>query len=424
MKIAVWHNLPSGGGKRALYYHVRGLVERGHTVESWCPPTADQTYLPLNELVPEHVVPLSQKPRAFKLRSGIHDVLEAMDEHCRKCAEAINQGGFDLFLGNSSQFSAVAPIGRYVTLPKLINLGEPSRGIYEAMPQLPWQAAMPPAPGFRWSPRRLTRGVRDRLTLEGLRTQVREEWLNAHAYDTMLVNSYYSRETMLRVYGYDAKVCYTGVDLSIFHPIQRERERFIVSVGAFITMKGIDRAIQSVALLVEPRPPLVWICNFGDKDYMEEMTRLAASLKVDLQIRMRLSDEEMVDTLNRAALFLYTAKLEPFGFAPLEANACATPVVAVAEGGVRETVVDGVNGFLCDPDPRRLAQAMQRLVDDPALARRQGEAAAEHVQQKWNIEHGIDRLEAFLLEQREAATGTANAAAAGVLLPTEAGANV
>src|SRR6266446_7167318 len=46
VKIAVWHNLPSGGGKRALYYHVRGLVERGHTVESWCPPTADQSYLP------------------------------------------------------------------------------------------------------------------------------------------------------------------------------------------------------------------------------------------------------------------------------------------------------------------------------------------------------------------------------------------
>jgi hypothetical protein len=30
MKIAVWQNLPSGGGKRALYYHVRGLVELGH----------------------------------------------------------------------------------------------------------------------------------------------------------------------------------------------------------------------------------------------------------------------------------------------------------------------------------------------------------------------------------------------------------
>jgi len=33
LKIAVWHNLPSGGGKRALYQHVKGLVDRGHDLE-------------------------------------------------------------------------------------------------------------------------------------------------------------------------------------------------------------------------------------------------------------------------------------------------------------------------------------------------------------------------------------------------------
>ena len=63
MKIAVWHNLPSGGGKRALYHHVKGLLERGHTLESWCPPTADQAYLTLSELIKENIVPLAQQPR-------------------------------------------------------------------------------------------------------------------------------------------------------------------------------------------------------------------------------------------------------------------------------------------------------------------------------------------------------------------------
>ena len=58
MRIAVWHNLPSGGGKRALYYHVRGLVERGHSVEAWCPSTSDRNYLPLSELITEHVLPI------------------------------------------------------------------------------------------------------------------------------------------------------------------------------------------------------------------------------------------------------------------------------------------------------------------------------------------------------------------------------
>jgi len=59
MKIAVWHNLSSGGGKRALYHHCNGLAARGHKVEVWCPDTADRSYLPLDEFGTVHVLPLA-----------------------------------------------------------------------------------------------------------------------------------------------------------------------------------------------------------------------------------------------------------------------------------------------------------------------------------------------------------------------------
>lgn len=51
MRIAVWHNLPSGGGKRALHDHLRGLIARGHSIEAWCPSTADRSFLPLAEFL-------------------------------------------------------------------------------------------------------------------------------------------------------------------------------------------------------------------------------------------------------------------------------------------------------------------------------------------------------------------------------------
>ena len=87
VKIAIWHNLPSGGDKRALYYHVKGLVQRGHTVESWCPSTANQSYLPLSELITEHILPFPWKDRPIKtfiskVRSTLFDIpdkLKAMD---------------------------------------------------------------------------------------------------------------------------------------------------------------------------------------------------------------------------------------------------------------------------------------------------------------------------------------------------------
>jgi hypothetical protein len=59
MKIAVWHDLPSGGSKRALYQQIQGLITRGHQVECWCPSTADSRYLPLNTLCPEHTLRIS-----------------------------------------------------------------------------------------------------------------------------------------------------------------------------------------------------------------------------------------------------------------------------------------------------------------------------------------------------------------------------
>src|SRR5262245_12994093 len=113
MRIAVWHNLPSGGGKRALYHHVRGLVGRGHVVDSWCPPTADPTFLPLSELITEKVVPLGgPAERRLGYLGGklgwftkpyrtVMTNIRAMDQHCRQCADEINRGNYDLLFANS-----------------------------------------------------------------------------------------------------------------------------------------------------------------------------------------------------------------------------------------------------------------------------------------------------------------------------------
>ena len=75
------------------------------------------------------------------------------------------------------------------------------------------------------------------------------------------------------------------------------------------------------------------------------MRSLAESHEVTFDARRSIDDSELVETLNRATAMVYAPRLEPFGLAPLEANACGLPVVAVAEGGVRETIIDGVNGF-------------------------------------------------------------------------------
>jgi glycosyltransferase involved in cell wall biosynthesis len=413
LRIAIWHNLPSGGGKRALYHHVKGLVQRGHILECWTLTTADQSYLPLKDLVVEHVIPYDSAPEKTFIRkigrtySSYYDGvarMRAFDEACKQCAREIEAGEFDLLFANSSLLYFMPYIMRHVRMPKVLYLQEPYRPLYEADPILPWvdstRENMTRQDPFR--PRVFIHG---NLQLRSLRLQAKVEWLNAQACDVILVNSYYSRESILRAYGRDAKVCYLGVDTTRFRDLHREREHFIVGVGSFDKIKGIGLTIRSVALLLAPRPRLVWVANSGSESYMKEMLELAETVGVDLQIKMMVSDEELVDILNRASLLLYTPRLEPFGFAPLEANACATPVVAVAEGGVRETVKDGVNGFLVDREPENIAAALDKLLSDNVLARQMGDRAAAHVRDQWSVERSVDRLESHLLQTLSAHSG-------------------
>ena len=403
MRIAVWHNLPSGGGKRALYYHVRGLVERGHQVSCWCLDSADQSYLPLSEFAPERVVPTEfRKPRTgftSWLAPGYTEAIarmQAFDEACRRCAQEIAARHFDLLFANSSVGYYVPFILRHLDMRKVLYLQEPCRFLYEAAPVLPWvSCAEEEWDSTLFNPRRIRANYPN---LQTLRLQAKQEWLNVQACNRVLVNSYFSRESVLRAYGVAARVCYLGVDTNLFRNLNLERESFIVGVGSIDPIKHIDLAISAVALLPEPRPPLVWIANSGSQSYHDTITELARSSGVELRIHSAISDSELVNILNRATLLLCTPRLEPFGFAVLEANACALPVVGVAEGGLRETVDHGRNGLLVDSEPASIARAVERLLGDPSLARKMGETGVANVTQNWAVEKSVDRLEKNLLE--------------------------
>jgi glycosyltransferase involved in cell wall biosynthesis len=406
VKIAVWHNLPSGGAKRALHDLVTGLLERGHAIQAWCPPTADQGFLPLSEIVPEHVVPLGQPRRTTGgLTRSVLDRfvpslgrLDALDEHARRCAAEIDRLGFDVLFAHPCRFTRVPSIGRYASLPKVLYLQEPNRWLYEARPSLPWVAGTT-GRGSRFARAGLVRAALDIAVVQGLRRLAREESLSARAFDLLLVNSYFSRESVVRTYGLNARVAYLGVDTTSFRELGLPRQDFVVGVGSITRNKGLELAIECVAAIAEPRPPLVWAANAcSDPDYLRDVRARALVRGVNLDIRMHLPDADLVSLLNQAALVLCVSDLEPFGLVALEAAACGTPVVGVAEGGLRETIVDHETGLLVDRDVGAIACAIQRLRSDQPLARRLGQTAAQQVRALWSLPRSVERIEARLVE--------------------------
>jgi glycosyltransferase involved in cell wall biosynthesis len=341
-------------------------------------------------------------------------LIEAMHCHARECARAINDGGFDVLFANTCQYNAVPAIARYVKIPSILYLQEPNREFYEArrywdQDRLFW---VPPCPASSTMPRRwvlsslrrlnqlrrtLIGCFNDLVYVQSIRLLAREENTNFRSFGTVLCNSLFSRESMLRAYGLEPKVCSLGIDTESFS-LSEDKERYVVGLGAFLPSKGIERALYGISRIPpESRPTLVWIGNMNFYGYMEEMSVLARELGVRFEPRMLVSPDELVRTLGRAAVMVYTSKLEPFGYAPLEANACGTAVVGVAEGGIRETIVPGVNGVLVDlSDVDALGRAIQRYVDDLDVAREHGLCARRHVIEQWGIEGAIDRIEAEL----------------------------
>jgi glycosyltransferase involved in cell wall biosynthesis len=138
------------------------------------------------------------------------------------------------------------------------------------------------------------------------------------------------------------------------------------------------------------------------------MRTLAESRDVTFEARFSVSDKELVETLNRATAMAYAPRLEPFGLAPLEANACGLPVVAVAEGGVRETIIDGVNGLLVQHRPEMMAQAIERLMQDKELAAQLGKNGWKIAEEKWSVKAAVDRLERQLIQAAAAEAGPSN----------------
>ena len=231
-----------------------------------------------------------------------------------------------------------------------------------------------------------TRWIKSTVT----RTQDRR---NVRAARHVLTNSLFSAESLARAYGVQAHVVYLGVDVEKFHPLDLPRGDFVLSVGALSPLKGYDFLILALAKIPETeRPRLVIAGNtasVGERLYLQ---RLADENRVAVEFRIDVTDEELVRLYSQAQALVYAPILEPFGFAPLEAMACGTPVIAVREGGVRESVVDGVTGWLVSRDAESFAQALARVLSDGPCARQMGESGRKQVLEFWTWDRAYGRL--------------------------------
>ena len=161
-----------------------------------------------------------------------------------------------------------------------------------------------------------------------------------------------------------------------------ERVR-ILTVGRLHPRKGQLQTLQALrALPAATRAQIeYWIVGRATRaDYALELRQAAAAADFPVHFHDDLDDGQVEDAYARADIFAMTSidhglSVEGFGLVYLEAAAHGLPVVAHAVGGVREAVEPDVTGLLVAPaDPGALTAAFARLIADPGLRRRLGDA--------------------------------------------------
>ena len=217
---------------------------------------------------------------------------------------------------------------------------------------------------------------------------------NARQATLICANSLYSRENIYRNYGIYPRLNYLGVDTDLFRPLNVQRERSILCVGALNSAKGQDFLIQSVRTLSQP-PPIRFIYNFayGVDTYQKDLIKLAHKLGVSVSFDNLVTDDALVNAYNTATLTVFPSLLEPLGLVPLESMACGTPVVGVAEAGIRETVINDETGLLTERDPIEFGKAIEYLMNDKAVWSRMCASGRQKVLKSWTWEKATQQLE-------------------------------
>ena len=158
--------------------------------------------------------------------------------------------------------------------------------------------------------------------------------------DSILVNSENVRQRLKKYTDLDAEVIYPPVDTHNFE--QLGDGGYYLSTARLVANKRVDVVIRAFVRM--PQHRLV-VLSGGPE--MERLKVLAASAS-NIEFTGWQTDEELRQWVGRARAVVYVPMDEDFGISPVEAMAAGKPVIGVAQGGLLETIVNNVTGFLID----------------------------------------------------------------------------
>ena len=193
------------------------------------------------------------------------------------------------------------------------------------------------------------------------------------------------------------------LDTQVFRPRQDLRyrcrmapkgEKIVMHISNFRPVKNVETVVRVFARLREHHDARLIFIGEGPEQMRAE--QLAHTLGVEKHVAFMGNQEFIEELLPAADLFLLPSLHESFGLVALEALSSGVPVIATSRGGTGEVIRHGITGFLHDPDDvEGMVQTGLRILDDPDLRARIGDAARKDAVERFDVDYILPQYLAF-----------------------------
>ncbi len=184
---------------------------------------------------------------------------------------------------------------------------------------------------------------------------------------------------------------YAAGDVTPPKKIRKEKKKTIVYIGRLAKSKRVDHVMLAFKKIPDAR---LWIIGDGPKS--DELRKYAKRLGIEAEFFGKVSQEKKAELLSRAHLMLFPAVHEGWGITVVEANACRTPVIGYDVHGLRDSIENGMNGYLVENgNVDAMAKKAEELLGDEKLLEKLS-ADSEEYSKKFSWEKSADELSEFL----------------------------
>lgn len=234
---------------------------------------------------------------------------------------------------------------------------------------------------------------------------------NLMAADRVASTSWIMKQQVERLVSLNKEVFVTpfGVDTNIFRPIpKQEKETITIGIvktvdekyGQIYLVKAFDILIKRlISSGLNDTVQKLQLLIVGDGPQLFEVQQLVRKLGLGNYIKFygRVAHSEVPNYFSKFDIACFPSTQESFGVAAIEASACALPVVVSKIGGLKEVIIDGKTGFHCESqNPTDLADKLYKLVLNPDLRQKMGQAGREYVLNNYDWQENLRRMENYM----------------------------